>query len=68
MYMKEGWLVVCFCMFCLSHGDLPNQTMVSLVAILIHLESPPWVEVQWVGFLMFEPTMKKLLNIEQNFP
>jgi hypothetical protein len=32
---------------------------------LVLLESPPWVWVHWVGFIMFPPTMEMLLNIEQ---
>jgi len=47
--------VVCF--VCLSCGNLPNHSPPHV--------SPPW----WVdnGFIMFQPTVEKLLNIEQNF-
>jgi hypothetical protein len=35
--------------------------------VLLLLESSQWVGVHWVGFIMFLPTMNKLLIIEQNF-
>jgi hypothetical protein len=42
-----------------------SQIMAILVAILVMLESPQWIVVYWVGFMMFQPMMQKLLNIEQ---
>jgi hypothetical protein len=44
-----------------------SQTMMPLATLLISLESFQWVAVHQVGFIMFQPTMKKLLNIEQFF-
>jgi hypothetical protein len=39
--------------------------MVLFVALLVLLEDPQWVGVHQIGFKMFQPTMEKLLNIEQ---
>jgi hypothetical protein len=32
---------------------------------LVPLGIPPWVGMQWGGFLMFTPKMQEGLNIEQ---
>ncbi len=45
-------MFVFFVLFCLSCGDLPNQPSATS---LVLLESPPWVEVQQGGFIMFRP-------------
>jgi hypothetical protein len=49
----------------LSCWDLPNWG--ALVTLLVPLESPQWVGLHCVGFILFELTGEKLLNIEQFF-
>lgn len=44
----------------LSLSPPPPQT-----GLLVPLGIPPWVGVQWGGFLMFTPKMQEGLNIEQ---
>jgi hypothetical protein len=52
----------------LGRGGEISQTIVPLVALLLLvLESPRWVGVHWVGFMMFQPMVEKLLSIEQIF-
>jgi hypothetical protein len=55
-------LFVCF----ICHVEI-SETMAHIAMLLVLLESPQWVGVHWVGFIMFQPTMEKLLNIEQIF-
>jgi len=38
--------------------------MMPLIALLVSLESSQWGRVHQVGFIMFWPTMEKLLNFE----
>jgi hypothetical protein len=28
------------------------------------LETPQWIELHWIGFILFQPMVEKLLNIE----
>jgi hypothetical protein len=59
--MKEGNLVFFF-----FFGDIESsQTMAPFAMLLVSLESPQWARVHWFDFIMFQPTMEKLLNIEQ---
>ncbi len=57
--MKQGNL---FCFVC--HADI-SQIMALHFAILVFLECSQWVGVQWVGFIMFQSTVEKLMNIEK---
>jgi len=47
---------VCF----VYHVEI-SQTTAPLVALLVSLESPQGLGVHPVGFIMFKPTMEKLL-------
>jgi hypothetical protein len=60
--MKEGSLFFCFDF----HYEI-SQTTMPLAALLVQLESPQWVWVHGVGFIMFQPKVEKLLNIEYFF-
>ncbi len=42
-----------------------SQTMVYVAAFLVTLESFQWIGVNQVGFIVFWPTLNKILNIEQ---
>jgi len=54
-----------------SMGALHNieisQITLPLLVFLILLESCGWSRVHQVSFIMFQPMVEKLLNIEQNF-
>jgi hypothetical protein len=54
------------CLF-VCHDVEVSQTMTLPVMFLVPLESPWWVKVCWVRFIMFQPMMDKVLNIEQIF-
>jgi hypothetical protein len=41
------------------------QTTTPLAMLLVPPENPWWIQVHEVGFIMFWPMVKKLLNIEQ---
>jgi hypothetical protein len=56
-----SYFVCLFCFVC--HVEI-SQIMGPLVGLLVPLESPWWVEVHWVGFIIFPLTVGKLLNIE----
>jgi len=43
------------------------KTTTLLATLLVLLQSLSWVGVQKVGFIMFQPLMEKLLNIEKKF-
>jgi len=53
--------IVCF--FCLACWNLPNHRSICY-ARLISLESPQWVGVHQVGFIIFWHLVEKLLHIE----
>jgi len=54
--------VVClFCFVCLF------QTITLIATLLELLEIPWWIEVHWVGFIMFPHIVEKLLIIEYFF-
>ncbi len=57
--MKQGSL---FCFVCLANI---SQIMALHFALLVFSECSQWVEVHWVGFIMFQSTVEKLLNIEK---
>ncbi len=38
-----------------------------LATLFVHLESAQWVMVHLVGFIMFQPIVEKLLNVEKVF-
>ncbi len=52
-------MFVFFVLFCLSCGDLPNQPPTKF---LVLLESPPWVEVQQGGFILFRPVWGRVFD------
>jgi hypothetical protein len=39
--------------------------MAPVAMLLVLLESPQWVHMNWGGLVMFRPTLLELLNIEQ---
>jgi len=41
--------------------------MAHVAMLLVLLESPQWVHMNWGGLVMFRPTLLELLNIEQFF-
>jgi hypothetical protein len=44
-----------------------SQIRFSFAGLLVPLESPQWLGVHQVGFIMFQPAVEKLLNIEHFF-
>jgi len=49
------------------HDVEVSQTTTLPVMFLVPLESPWWIKECWVRFIMFQPMMDKVLNIEQKF-
>ncbi len=60
--IDESSLFICF----VCHVEI-SQTTMPLAMLLVPLESTQRVGVHWVGFVMFQPTLEKLLNIEPFF-
>jgi hypothetical protein len=44
-----------------------SQTIVPPAALWVLLESPQWITMKQLGFMIFLPIVKKLLNIERFF-
>jgi hypothetical protein len=62
LFMKEASLFVLF----VFYVEI-SETTAPLAMLLVPLESPWWIGVHQLGFIMFGPMVEELLNIEQKF-
>jgi len=65
IYEVTSKVVCLFCFVLFVALRSTKHTLMSFVTLFITLESLRWVGVHRVGFIIFQPIVEKLLNIEQ---